>query len=122
MPDSRIGRIHHPILEAGILVLLARCARSHRCRRPKARRRLKREPLNGKWRKGECLTFLHFFLSNLLPPLPSFQSLHMQLWRGSRELYGTKRVNAMEKRLILFACPCTLFLLPAIPRPTTNNH
>jgi len=24
MPDSRIGRIHHPILEAGILVLLAR--------------------------------------------------------------------------------------------------
>jgi len=51
MPDSRIGRIHHPILEAGILVLLARCARSHRCCRRKARWRLKREPLNEKWRE-----------------------------------------------------------------------
>jgi len=52
MPDSRIGRIHHPILEADILVFLfARCARSHRCRRRKARRRLKREPLSEKRRE-----------------------------------------------------------------------
>jgi len=29
-PDSRIGRIHHPILESGRLVLRARFARSHR--------------------------------------------------------------------------------------------
>jgi len=50
-PDYRIGRIHHPILESGRLVLLARSARSHRCRRRKARRRLKREPLNEKWRE-----------------------------------------------------------------------
>jgi len=32
--------------------------------------------------RGECLTFLHFFLINLLPPFPSFQSLHMPLWVG----------------------------------------
>jgi len=31
-----------------------------------------------------------------------------------RGLYGTKRVNAMEKKLVLFACPSTLFLLPAM--------
>jgi len=55
MPDSRIGRIHHPILEAGILVLLARCARSHRCRRRKARWRLKREPLNEKWKPNKSV-------------------------------------------------------------------
>jgi len=39
----------------------------------------------------------------------------MRLALASRGLYGTERVNAMEKRLILFACPSTHFLLPAMP-------
>jgi len=30
----------------------------------------------------------------------------------AKGLYGTKRVNAMEESLVLFACPCTLFLQP----------
>jgi len=104
MPDSRIGRIHHPILEAG----MSSFARSHRCRRRKSRQRLKLDASNEKWRERwygiPRVMFWFDFFSLLMQPSFFSKFLHTQLawWRGGR--FGRVQLPSYHRTISFLTC------------------
>jgi len=128
MPASRIGRIHHPILESACLVLLARFAHSHR-RSPYLIWRIG-WVVSSSSRTGKGRKFSSFVVIILVGWVGGYRAevverevIPMQCYTHCKQGDYTEQIEWMRWRrgLVLFCidCPCTLFLLPAI-RPTNQ--